>query len=85
MLGGNFHGVRPRQGRYDASYGTLLRRADTSDWAAVPAPESGLYLHGEVRALRRLRGADGTRYVLVARNDARPQLVTLPDVGTARD
>ena len=84
MLGGNFHGVRPRQGRYDASYGTLLRRADTSAWAAVPAPESGLYLRGEVRALRRLRGADGARYVLVARNNARPQLVALPDAGPAR-
>jgi hypothetical protein len=85
MLGGNFHGVRPRQGRYDASYGTLLRRADPSGWAAVPAPESGLYLRGEVRALRRLRGADGARYVIVARNDARPQLVALPDSGAARE
>ena len=80
LLGGNFYGVRPRQGRYDASYGTLLRRADsTSGWTAVPAPESGLYLSGEVRALRRLRGAEGTRYVLVARNNARPQLVVRPD------
>ncbi|MEF8939822.1 MAG: VCBS repeat-containing protein [Salinivenus sp.] len=84
MLGGNFHGVRPRQGRYDASYGTLLRRADTSGWAAVPAPKSGLYLRGEVRALRRLRGPDGARYVIVARNNARPQLVALPDAGPAR-
>jgi len=77
LLGGNFYGVRPRQGRYDAGYGTLLRRGDDG-WAAVPAPESGLYLEGEVRALQRLRGTDGARYVLVARNNARPQLVSLP-------
>jgi hypothetical protein len=77
LLGGNFYGVRPRQGRYDASYGTLLRR-EQDGWSAVPAPESGLYLQGEVRALRRLRGADGARYVLVARNNARPRLVSLP-------
>jgi hypothetical protein len=83
MLGGNFYGVRPRQGRYDASYGTLLRR-EGGDWAAVPAPESGLYLRGEVRALRRLRGPDGARYVLVARNNARPQVVALPNTGTPR-
>jgi len=77
LLGGNFYGVRPRQGRYDASYGTLLRHEEEG-WTAMPAPESGLYLEGEVRALRRLRGSDGARYVLVARNNARPRLVALP-------
>ena len=77
MMGGNFYGVRPRQGRYDASYGAVLQDNGGGRWRAVPPPESGLYLEGEVRALRLLHGAEGARWVLVARNDARPQAVRL--------
>ena len=76
-MGGNFYGVRPRQGRYDASYGAVLQDNGGGRWRAVPPPESGLYLEGEVRALRLLHGAEGARWVLVARNDARPQAVRL--------
>jgi hypothetical protein len=81
MLGGNFYGVRPKQGRYDASYGTLLRWEE-DHWTAISPAESGLYLQGEVRALRLVRGPDGPRYVLVARNNARPQI--FPISGTER-
>jgi hypothetical protein len=76
LLGGNFYGVKPRQGRYDASYGTLLRGTD-STWTPVPPPESNLYLTGQVRALRLLERGDSPPVVLVARNDARPQVVRL--------
>ncbi|PQJ35094.1 hypothetical protein BSZ35_11230 [Salinibacter sp. 10B] len=78
LLGGNFHAVRPRQGRYDASYGTLLRDRD-GRWTAVPPVESNLYLQGEVRALRLLRGPEGTWRVIVARNDAPPQVILRSD------
>ena len=77
MLGGNFYGVRPKQGRYDASYGTVLRGTDDGTWAPVPPPESNLYLEGQVRALRFLRRAAGPPVVLVARNGARPQVVLM--------
>jgi len=77
MLGGNFYAVKPKQGRYDASYGTVLRGDSSGHWDPAPPPESNLYLRGEVRALRLLKRADGTHFVLVARNDARPQVVRL--------
>ena len=85
LMGGNFHGVKPKQGRYDASYGTLLRRRGSNHWTPVPPPESNLYLQGEVRALRVLRRPQGAHAILVARNDARPQVVVPPaakDSGT---
>ena len=85
LMGGNFHGVKPKQGRYDASYGTLLRRRGSNRWTPVPPPESHLYLQGEVRALRVLRRPQGAHAILVARNDARPQVVVPPaakDSGT---
>jgi hypothetical protein len=81
MLGGNFHGVDPRQGRYDASMGTLLRNDGGVHFTPVPPPNSGIYLKGTVRAIQVVdRGSKG-EVVLVARNDARPQILQSRDSG----
>ena len=77
IMGGNFYGVPSRQGRYDASYGTLLQDKGGS-WSAVPTPQSNLYLRGQIRELRILRGAKGRLYLLAARNDASLQVLRLP-------
>ena len=69
VLGGNFYGVTPALGRYDASYGLFLR-GTSEEFAATPPPASNLWLAGEVRAVRRLRQAGGATLLLVARNDA---------------
>ena len=86
LLGGNLHGVKPVQGRYDASYGHFLRAAGDGSFTAVPPVESNLYLQGEVRVLRLLRGARGQRYLLAARNDDRLQVIRVRtgDAATAR-
>src|SRR5215203_3001013 len=70
LLGGNFHGVPPIQGRYDASYGTFLRGTGDGRFAAMDLPRSGVAITGQVRRLRSLRTKDG-RLVAVARNDDR--------------
>ena len=70
MLAGNFYGVRPRRGRYDASYGLLLRGDGLGGFEPVPLEASNLVIDGEVRALQPLRHADGSRLILAARNDA---------------
>jgi len=77
VLGGNFHGVTPTRGPYDASYGTVLTGDGAGGWTAMSPVESGLYLDGEVRALRLLRGADGTRLLLVGRTDATLKTVAI--------
>lgn len=82
IIGGNLYGVKSRQGRYDASYGTVLKHKDGT-WEATPAPKSNLYLEGQVRALQILRGADGSLYLLAARNDASPQLFQLSRSSTS--
>jgi hypothetical protein len=76
VVGGNVHGVRAEQGRYDASYGHWLRGTGDS-LVAVPPAESNLYLNGEVRALRMLRAADGARLLIAARNDDRLQVLRI--------
>lgn len=75
VLGGNFHGVVPAQGRYDASFGTVLRGDGTGRWTARPPTKTNLYLEGQVRALRSLRTADGKHLLVVARNDAPLQVL----------
>lgn len=78
MLGGNFYGVRPKQGRYDASYGTLLQKSEDGDWSAMAPFQSNLYLRGEVRALRLLESQGENSMVLVGRNDSQPLIVSFP-------
>jgi len=77
VMGGNFYGVTPAQGRYDASYGTVLRGDGTGNWRARPPVATNLYLDGQIRALRSLRMADGRLLLVAARNDAPLQLLRL--------
>ncbi len=48
-LGGNFYGVKPQAGRYDASRGTLLKGSNGRSYEAVPQSILGPELEGEVR------------------------------------
>ena len=73
LAAGNDYGVPPVLGRYDASYGLLLRGAPggggRSLFQPVSLAESGLVLEGQVRHIRALRRANGSRLVVAARND----------------
>jgi hypothetical protein len=82
LLGGNFYGVQPIQGRYDASYGLLLRGIGDGRFAAIDMTQSGVEITGQVRRLRSLR-TKGGRLVAVARNDDR-LLLLQPVAPTAR-
>jgi enediyne biosynthesis protein E4 len=75
LVAGNFHGVTPMRGRYDASYGLLLRGDAKGGFEVVDLEAGGLVIEGEVRAMQMLRGADGSRNVVVARNDAGLQML----------
>ena len=69
LLGGNFFGVTPLRGRYDASYGVLLRGLGDGRFAAVDMQGSGVRIEGQVRGIAAVRHATGP-LVVVARNDA---------------
>ncbi len=70
FLAGNFHGVPPMLGRYDASYGVFLRATGGGGFAPVDMQEVGLAIAGQVRDMKFFRHASGDRLVVVARNDA---------------
>lgn len=61
---GNWYGIRPSLGRYDADYGCVLTRKGKK-WEAMNPTQSGFWVNGQGRKLETL--VDGT--VLVARNN----------------
>ena len=75
LLGGNFYGVTPVQGRYDASYGLLLSGDGKGGFMPVDLDRSGLVIEGQVRHMALVRGPHGERFVVVARNGDRLQIV----------
>ncbi|GJG87046.1 hypothetical protein tb265_22270 [Gemmatimonadetes bacterium T265] len=84
LLGGNFWGFQPIIGRADASYGVLLRGAGDGTFTPVGMAESGLVLDGQVRRMAALRGADGSRMIVVARNNDRLQFLRVQPGGVPR-
>ncbi|HEX6135869.1 MAG TPA: VCBS repeat-containing protein [Longimicrobiales bacterium] len=77
LVAGNFYGVTPVRGRYDASCGLLLRGDGRGGFAPVDMEDSGVAIAGEVRGMHVLTDARGTRHVAIARNDTTLQLLRL--------
>ena len=75
LLAGNFYGVTPVLGRYDASYGLLLAGTGDGRFAAVDLEQSGLMIDGQVRHLGLVKQADGSRLIIVARNNDKLQIL----------
>jgi hypothetical protein len=69
LLAGNFYGVTPVRGRYDASHGLLLRGRGNGRFEPVEIEESNLVIEGQVRNMGLLRRAGGDRLIVIARND----------------
>ncbi|PYO34147.1 MAG: hypothetical protein DMD74_11755, partial [Gemmatimonadetes bacterium] len=75
LVAGNFYGVQPILGRYDAGYGLLLRGAGDGRFAAVDVERSGVVIAGQVRHMKLLRHAGGDRLIVVARNNDKLQIL----------
>ena len=84
IIAGNFSGVTPAEGRYDASYGLLLQGDGRGAFTAVDMDRSGLALEGQVRHmafLKRAGGGGGGRLIVVARNNDRLELIRFTPCG----
>jgi len=68
FLGGNFYGLKPEVGRYDASYGVTLIGGKDGSYRYMPPDQSGLFIKGEVRDVKQIKGQKGD-YILMARNN----------------
>ncbi|MBS1542188.1 MAG: hypothetical protein JST14_01030, partial [Bacteroidetes bacterium] len=69
LLGGNLYRTKPEVGRYDASYGCLLRGTADGRYEFVPRASSGIFLDGEVRDICSVKVGKQSRF-MVSRNNA---------------
>jgi hypothetical protein len=73
LLGGNLYGVKPEVGRYDASYGLMLKGRGDNTFETIFSRESGFFVKGEVRDIMTLN-VEGKTLVLVTRNNEQMQV-----------
>ncbi|GEO08413.1 hypothetical protein [Segetibacter aerophilus] len=69
FLAGNFFGLKPQTGRFDASYGSTFLGAGGNTFNYVHPAISGLLVKGEARDIATIRGANGAEYIAVAINN----------------
>jgi hypothetical protein len=73
FLGGNFYGLKPEVGRYDASYGISLLGDQNHQFNYITPVQSGLAITGEVRDIKEIVTSIG-KYIIVSRNNQALQL-----------
>jgi hypothetical protein len=69
FMGGNFYGVKPQTGRFDASYGTFLSGTPDHHFQFMSPKQTGIFVRGEVRDAAILNPASSKPLILVARNN----------------
>lgn len=68
LTGGNYSGVVPFEGRYDADYGDLLLIDKARNYKFIPPTASGFLVRGEVRDIKAIRAQKGTIYAVAINN-----------------
>jgi hypothetical protein len=69
LSAGNFYGVLPYEGRYDAGLGSVLLNTGRNHFDLMSPYQSGFSARGEVRDIKKIKLADGTECILVSRNN----------------
>jgi hypothetical protein len=70
---GNFYGVLPYEGRYDANSGTVLINKGNESYE-IPGPGyTGFAVTGEARDIKSIKTIDGSILIAVARNNDQVQ------------
>lgn len=77
LAAGNFYGVIPFEGRYDAGYGQILLYKNNKEHNTLSPFEAGLKLDGEVRSIQALRTINKRMIYLVARNNDTPKMIEM--------
>jgi len=72
ILGGNFYGSNIEMGRYDASYGHVLKFTERGKMYVYPLGD--LRVKGEVRKIKSVKSA-GKSALIMARNNAKAVII----------
>lgn len=68
LMGGNYIDANIQRGKYNASYGALLRNEDNHDFKYVLNEQSGLYINGQIKDIKVI-DFRGQKVFLFARNN----------------
>ncbi len=68
ILGSNFFPINIQMGRYDGSYGTVLKNKGKS-FEALPPSKTGWSIKGEVRHLKKINIRGEKVYLAIRNND----------------
>lgn len=77
FLSGNFGGLKPELGRYDASYGQIFMGDGKGHFSFLPSDRSGISVKGEARDVLYYQTSGGHSYLLIALNNERPKIYRL--------
>jgi hypothetical protein len=69
LVAGNFYGVLPYEGSYDAGYGTVMLNEGNSGFKMPNPLQTGIMLDGEVKDIKVIKAIQGKKMIAVARND----------------
>lgn len=72
IKGGNFYGVSPFEGRYDASHPNLFLGNGNGTYAMQHGFEQSLDIRGEIRDIKKIRLSGGRFSLIFARNNDKP-------------
>ncbi|MBX2954552.1 MAG: VCBS repeat-containing protein [Cyclobacteriaceae bacterium] len=74
LLAGNFFEVNIQRGKYNSSYGSLLRNLGNGKFDGINNEFSGLYLNGQIRDIKTLKYR-GKEILLLGRNNDSIQVI----------
>jgi hypothetical protein len=77
LTAGNFYGVSPYEGRYDAGYGTVMLNENNAGFKTPGSLQTGFTVDGEIRDIKIIRTIQGKNMIAVARNNDSIRLFTL--------
>lgn len=69
FMAGNFYGLKPQAGRFDASYGTTLISGANGLYNYISPTQGGLFVNGEVRDIQPIKIAGKTSLLVALNND----------------
>lgn len=68
LAGGNFSGVIPFEGRYDADYGDVMLLDNNKNFKWISPVSAGIVLRGEVRDIKEIKTTNGVIYAVAFNN-----------------
>ncbi|GAB3733253.1 VCBS repeat-containing protein [Spirosoma lituiforme] len=86
LLTGNFFDVLTEVGRYDANYGLLLLGNGKSGdgklrFTGTKPEQTGFFVRGQIRRMLPIRSANGSQFIVLAKNNDRAQVFSISKGG----